>query len=242
MLTSSWPVVPAVVVGGERQRREAELGLARELRLLQVRHADHVRAPAPVELRLGARRELRPFHADVRAARVHRGAARARAASRRARARAAGRPDRRTARARRCRGRRRCSRLPAARAVDELVGHDDVPGRDLLAQAADGADRQHATRRRASSAPQMLARNGSSRRQEAVAAAVARQEERAACPPSRPIDDLVGRDRRTASRRARARRPRARAARRARCRRSRRGCAPPCSLVRRRGRPAAGAS
>ena len=63
--TSASLLVPAVVVGAERERREAELGLARELRLLQVGHADHRRAPGAVEVRLGARRELRPFHADV---------------------------------------------------------------------------------------------------------------------------------------------------------------------------------
>ena len=39
--------------------RIAELGLARELRLGQVRHPDHARAPGAVKLRLGARRELR---------------------------------------------------------------------------------------------------------------------------------------------------------------------------------------
>jgi hypothetical protein len=65
------PGAPAVVVGGERDGREAELGLTRELGFLQVRHADHARAPAPVEIRLGARREHRPFHAQVRAALVH---------------------------------------------------------------------------------------------------------------------------------------------------------------------------
>src|SRR2546422_11538159 len=40
-------LVPDVVVGRERQRRVAELGLARELRLRHVRHADDVHPPVP---------------------------------------------------------------------------------------------------------------------------------------------------------------------------------------------------
>ena len=62
------PFVPAVVVGDHRQGGVADLGLAGELGLLQVGHADHVGAPASVEVRLGAGRELRAFHADVGAA------------------------------------------------------------------------------------------------------------------------------------------------------------------------------
>ena len=61
--------VPAVVVRDHGERRVADLGLAGELRLLEVGHADEVDAPRPVELRLGERRELRPLHADVGPAR-----------------------------------------------------------------------------------------------------------------------------------------------------------------------------
>src|SRR3712207_552674 len=64
-------LVPAVVVGDERERRVAYLGLARELRLLQVRHADDVHAPRAVHVRLGLRGERGPLHADVCAAAVH---------------------------------------------------------------------------------------------------------------------------------------------------------------------------
>ena len=64
--------MPAVVVGDERQRRVADLRLARELGLLQVRHADDVHAPRAIQLRLGQRRELRPFHVHVGAAAVDR--------------------------------------------------------------------------------------------------------------------------------------------------------------------------
>ena len=59
---------PAVVVGHHRHRRVADLRLPRQLRLLQVGHADHVSAPAPIQVRLGAGRKLRPFHAHVRSA------------------------------------------------------------------------------------------------------------------------------------------------------------------------------
>ena len=60
--------MPAVVIGDKRERDVADLGLARELRLLQVRHADHVHAPRSIQLRLCQRRELRALHADVGAA------------------------------------------------------------------------------------------------------------------------------------------------------------------------------
>src|SRR5208282_4933727 len=58
-------LVPAVVIGHHGHGRVANLRLTRQLGLLQVRHADHVRAPASVEIRLGARRELRTFHAYI---------------------------------------------------------------------------------------------------------------------------------------------------------------------------------
>ena len=45
-------LVPAVVVGDQRHRRIADLRLAGELRLLEIRHADDVAAPGAVELRL----------------------------------------------------------------------------------------------------------------------------------------------------------------------------------------------
>ena len=64
--------VPAVVVGDHGQRRVADLGLAGQLGLLQVRHADDVHAPGAVQLRLGAGGELRALDADVGAAHVAR--------------------------------------------------------------------------------------------------------------------------------------------------------------------------
>src|SRR5690606_15928054 len=97
------------------------------------------RTPGPVELRLRARRELRPFHADVGPAVVD------------PRAFGAGRLAEHV-------GERGAhgvaeldvrddavaeeSRITAEGAVDELVGDDDVAGGDLLAQAADRADRE----------------------------------------------------------------------------------------------------
>src|ERR1041385_950708 len=62
--------VPAVVVRDERERGVTDFGLARELRLLKVRHADDVHAPGAVDVRLGHGREGRAFHAEVRAAAV----------------------------------------------------------------------------------------------------------------------------------------------------------------------------
>src|SRR5262245_5367368 len=62
--------VPAVVIGDQRDGGEAHLRLAGELRLLYVRHADHVGIPLPVQHRFRSRRELRPLHADVCAALV----------------------------------------------------------------------------------------------------------------------------------------------------------------------------
>src|SRR5580765_218188 len=57
--------VPAIVVGDQRERGEAHLGLARELGLLDVGHPDDVGAPRAMEQRLGARGELRPLHAHI---------------------------------------------------------------------------------------------------------------------------------------------------------------------------------
>jgi len=60
--------MPAIEVGHHRDRGVAELGLARELRLRQVGHADHGIAEPLVGHALGVARELRAFHADVGAA------------------------------------------------------------------------------------------------------------------------------------------------------------------------------
>src|SRR5215468_9399017 len=63
---------PAVVVGHERERGVTDLGLAGELRLCQIRHADHIRAPRSIEIRLGPRRKLMPFDANVVSTRMDR--------------------------------------------------------------------------------------------------------------------------------------------------------------------------
>ena len=140
--------VPAVVVGDQRQRREAELGLAAQLGLGGGGHADDVGAPAPVQLRLGARRELRALHADVGAAAVHgrlppvRPRRRRRPATRRAPN--AGRRSARRSRRGRPRRRRRRSRRAPVGLVDELVGQHEVARGEPLAQRADRRHRQHA--------------------------------------------------------------------------------------------------
>jgi hypothetical protein len=61
-------IVPAIEVGRNRDERIAELGFARELRLRHRAHADHGAAPLAVQVRFGARRELRAFRHDVGAA------------------------------------------------------------------------------------------------------------------------------------------------------------------------------
>ena len=68
--------VPAIVVGDHGEAGVADFGLAGELRFGQIGHADHVEAQLPVGVRLGQRRKLRAFHADVGAAamRLHAGA------------------------------------------------------------------------------------------------------------------------------------------------------------------------
>src|SRR5262245_34613840 len=45
--------MPAVVVRDQGERRVAELGFARELRFLQVGHADDVQPPRPIQLGFG---------------------------------------------------------------------------------------------------------------------------------------------------------------------------------------------
>ena len=66
-------LVPAVVVGDQGEGRVADLRLPGELRLGEVRHADDVHAPRPVEARLGARRERGALHAEVGSRRRARG-------------------------------------------------------------------------------------------------------------------------------------------------------------------------
>src|SRR4030095_13648683 len=66
--------MPAVVIGHEGDRRVTDFRLARELCLLQIRHADDVHPPRSIQLRFSERRELWPFHADVRATFVNGGA------------------------------------------------------------------------------------------------------------------------------------------------------------------------
>src|SRR5688572_4671924 len=57
--------VPAVVIGNKRYRRVTDLGLARQLGLLEIGHADQIHAPAAVNVGLGLRRKLGALHTDV---------------------------------------------------------------------------------------------------------------------------------------------------------------------------------
>ncbi len=131
--------VPAVVVGDHGDGSVAEFGLAGELGLGHVRHADHVAAPdLAVHPRLGQRAELRPLHREVGAAAVDGHALRLAGLG-------AGGPQ---ARAGRMRDRDvRNAALTEERllaregAVDELVHDDEMPRRHRLAERAAGADR-----------------------------------------------------------------------------------------------------
>jgi len=60
--------MPAIIVGDETDRRIADLGFAGEFRFLKVGHSNEVHSPAPIDIGFRPRRELRSFHADVRAA------------------------------------------------------------------------------------------------------------------------------------------------------------------------------
>ena len=60
--------MPAIVIGHHGDSDVADLGLARELGFLEIGHADHVHAPASIQIRFGQRRKRRPLHAQIRAA------------------------------------------------------------------------------------------------------------------------------------------------------------------------------
>src|ERR1700722_12740415 len=58
-------IMPAIIVSHHGHGGVTDFCFPRELGFLQVGHADDIGAPATIEIRLGARRELRAFHADV---------------------------------------------------------------------------------------------------------------------------------------------------------------------------------
>jgi len=60
--------MPAIVVGDHRNCGVADFCLPRELRFSEIRHSDNVEPELAVSVRFGERRELRAFHADIRAA------------------------------------------------------------------------------------------------------------------------------------------------------------------------------
>ena len=126
--TSACSCVPAVVVGHHGDRRVANLGLAGELGLGHVGHADHVAAPAAVEVALGARRELRTFHDEVGAAARRRQccSSRAAASTRSTSSRAHGIGHRHMRHA----ARPEEALLAREGAVDELVDQHEMPGRN----------------------------------------------------------------------------------------------------------------
>ena len=138
--------MPAVVVRDERHGDVAELRFARELRLGQVGHADHVDVPRAVQVRFGAGGELRPFHADVGATLVDLRsllASRLRHQHRGAGADRVGEGDMRDDAV------AEVGVSAVARPIDELVREDDVGRRVRLFHRPDragGEDRVHAER------------------------------------------------------------------------------------------------
>ena len=60
--------LPAIVIGGHRQRGVGDLGFAGAFGLAEIRHADDVVAGAVIGERFGAGAERRAFHVDISAA------------------------------------------------------------------------------------------------------------------------------------------------------------------------------
>src|SRR3990170_429994 len=131
------PVLPAVVIRRQSQGRKTNLRFAGQFSLLQIGHADHIRPPATVKMRLRAGGKLRPFHAEIGPPRVNPRAFSLRAVDQPARKLLA-------------KGIRQAhvgddalaekAAWPMGRAVDELVRYDNMAGFNLLAQTPDGAD------------------------------------------------------------------------------------------------------
>ena len=133
--------MPAVVVGDHGHGRVAELGLARQLGLGHVGHADHVKAQLPVHVRFGQRRKLRPFHAHVGAAAMHRHAGRVAGIAQHAAQLPAGRLVESHVRHHAAAEKR--GNAPA-RAVEKLVGNQKFQRPQIFLQRPDRAHRNHA--------------------------------------------------------------------------------------------------
>ena len=132
-------LAPAIIIGHHADQRIRQLRLPRELGLRHRGHADHVRAPLPVEVAFRAGGKLRAFHRQIGAALGHRAARfghRFRGEGAHPLAHRLGHRDMG----------HHAAAEEAARtalgAIDELIDHHEMAGRQLLAQAADRADRQ----------------------------------------------------------------------------------------------------
>ena len=135
--------VPAVVVGHQGERDVAHFRFAGELGLLQVRHPDDVHAPRSVEPRLGQRRKLRAFHADIRAASMDVCADRLHGVGGDASELRTNRMGERHVRREAAAEKRADARLCA---IEKLVGDDDIERRVFGLEAADRAGRDDALR------------------------------------------------------------------------------------------------
>ena len=132
--------MPAIVIGHHGDERVGQLGLAGELGFGHRRHADHRAAPAAIEIGFGERRELRTFHGEIGAAG---GAGDAFLGRRLGQGADEPRADRMGERDVRHEAVAEKAFVARMRPVDELVGEDEMAGRQLLAERAAGRDRDH---------------------------------------------------------------------------------------------------
>ena len=131
--------VPAIIVRDHRDGGVADLGLPSQLGFLQVRHADDVHAPAPIQVRLRLGRERGALHAQVRAAEIRLHAALDAGVVEQpadVRTNRIGEADMRHQAFAEERGH------TPARAVDELIGDHEIARLMLFLQDADGAERE----------------------------------------------------------------------------------------------------
>lgn len=164
--------LPAIVIGDHGHGGERDLGFAGELRLGEIRHADHIEAEFPVGLAFGSGRKLRTVHIDVRAAIVG------------GHFEFAGRGEEEIPKV----GADRVGKGDVAndataeegvdlrRAIEELVREDDVTRVILLLQRADGGDADDPSNAERAKRPDVGA-VGQFVRQNAVSARVPRQKE-----------------------------------------------------------------
>src|SRR5580698_8984356 len=127
--------MPAIVIRDHGNRDVANLGFAGQLRLLQVGHTDHVHAQAAIDIRLGLCRKLRTLHTQIGSAELARYSGLAASllhdaskfpANRIAEGNVRDNPVAKK------------SINPVTRAVEELIGNDEIERLVLFLQRSDG--------------------------------------------------------------------------------------------------------